>query len=188
MPMVMELKLSAQLDHYVIARTIEVLREKQFTCKAVCINLGKEIFMQSNDWEWLEDSVTEFKKLGVCDLFFEMPISSEMPVEILVKFSKYLRAFGYGFGIDHFAINSENLSAIQLINPTYIKIQASYMIDLFGANGLDTPLRSLSIITDSMEIEVIVTNVESNEQKEKLEKMGIKYIQGSFVAEPKMVG
>lgn len=188
MPMVMELKLGAKLDHYVIARTLEVLREKQFTCKAVCINLGKDIFMQSKDWEWLEESVKEFQKLGVGDLFFEMPISSEMPVEILVKFSKYLRSFGYGFGIDHFAINSESLSAIQLINPSYIKIQASYMIDLFGENGLDTPRRSLGIITDSMEIDVIVTNVESNAQKEKLEKMGIKYIQGSFVAEPKMLG
>jgi len=188
MPMVMELKLGAQLDHYVIARTIEVLSEKLFTCKAVCINLGKDIFMQSNDWAWLEDSVESFKKVGIERLYFEMPSSVDMPIEILIKFSKYLRSFGYGFGIDNFAINSESLAAIQQINPDYIKIQASYMIDLFGDSGLDGPNRSLGIITDSMEIKMIATNVETSEQKEKLEKMGIKYIQGSFIAEPKIIG
>ncbi|WNY98493.1 EAL domain-containing protein [Sulfurospirillum sp. 'SP'] len=188
MPMVMELKLGALLDHYVIARSIEVLKEQLFTSKSICINLGKDIFMQSNDWAWLEDSVESFKKVGLEELYFEMPSSVDMPIEILVKFSKYLRNFGYGFGIDNFAINSESLLAIQHINPDYIKIQASYMIDLFGENGLDAPNRSLGIITDSMEIKVIATNVENNEQRDKLQKMGIKYIQGSFIAEPKIIG
>ena len=62
------------------------------------------------------------------------------------------------------------------------------MIDLFGETGLDAPNRSLGIITDSMEIKVIATNVENNEQRDKLQKMGIKYIQGSFIAEPKIIG
>lgn len=188
MPMIMELKLGALMDHYVISRTIEVLRDKEFTCKAVCINLGKDIFMQSNDWTWLEESVEGFKKLGLRELYFEMPSSIDMPIEMLIKFSKYLRSYGYGFGIDNFTINADSLKALQHINPDYIKIQASYMIDLFGENGLDAPNRSLGIITDSMDIKVIITNVENNEQKEKLAKMGMHFVQGSFIAEPKLVG
>lgn len=188
MPMIMELKLGALMDHYVISRTIEVLRDKEFTCKAVCINLGKDIFMQSNDWTWLEESVKGFKKLGLRELYFEMPSSIDMPIEMLIKFSKYLRSYGYGFGIDNFTINADSLKALQHINPDYIKIQASYMIDLFGENGLDAPNRSLGIITDSMDIKVIITNVENNEQKEKLAKMGMHFVQGSFIAEPKLVG
>jgi diguanylate cyclase (GGDEF)-like protein len=188
MPMIMELKLGAQLDHYVIQRTKEVLEEKIFTCKAVCINLGRDIFMQSNDWSWLEDSVERFQKIGVKELFFEMPSSVDMPIEILVKFSKFVRSFGYGFGVDNFAINHESLEAIQQINPSYIKMQASYIIDLLGEHGSDSANRSLNIITDSMEIKVIANNVETKEQKEKLEKIGIQYIQGSFVSEPKLIG
>ena len=188
MPMVMELKLGAQLDHYVVTRTIEALRDNLFTCKAVCINLGKDILMQSNDWAWLESSIESFKKIGIKELYFELPSSIDLPIEILVKFSKYLRSFGYGFGIDNFAINSESLHAIQQINPAYIKIQASYILDLFGENELDAPSRSLGIITDSMEIKVIATTVENSEQREKLQKIGIAYIQGSFIAEPKIIG
>ena len=188
MPMIMELKLGAQMDHYVILRTIEALRNKEIALPSLCINLGKDIFMQSNDWEWLEESVGAFKKLGLKELYFEMPSSIDMPIEMLIKFSKYLRSYGYGFGIDNFTINTDSLNAIQHINPDYIKIQASYMIDLFGEYGLDAPNRSLGIITDSMEIKVIVTNVENNEQKEKLAKMGILYIQGSFIAQPQLVG
>lgn len=188
MPMIVELKLGAQLDHYVIQRARDVLAEKIFTCKALCINLGRDIFMQSNDWSWLEDSVERFKQIGISELYFEMPSSVDMPIEILVKFSKFVRSFGYGFGVDNFAINSESLDAIQHINPTYIKMQASYMIDLLGENASDSVNRSLSIITDSMEIKVIATNVENDDQKNKLEKMGVKYIQGSFIAEPKLIG
>lgn len=188
MPMIMKLKLGAQLDHYVIARSRELLRENLFTCKALSINLGKEIFTQSQDWTQLEEHVHGFKKMGTQKLYFEIANGLDVPLDLLVKFSKYLRGFGYGLGIDNFVINKEGLDAIQKINPAYIKIQASYMIDLFGENGFDAPNRSLGIITDSMEIKVIATNVENNAQKEKLEKMGIKYIQGSLIAEPKMIG
>ncbi|WP_263834128.1 bifunctional diguanylate cyclase/phosphodiesterase [Sulfurospirillum oryzae] len=188
MPMVMELKLGAQLDHYVVQQAQEILSQKIFTCKALCINLGKEIFMQSNDWDWLEESLEGFKNMGVKELYFEMPNLIDMPTHLLTKFSKDLHRYGYGFGIDNFTITMDSLELIQQINPDYIKIQASYMLDLFGENLLDAPNRSLGIITDSMEIKVIVTNVENNEQKEKLTKMGIKYIQGSLIAEPKLIG
>lgn len=188
MPMVAKLKLSAQIDHYVIQSTINAVAQKRFTCKGICINLGKEIFMQSNDWSWLEDIVASFKKVGTQILYFEVQSAAGIPSDILVKFSKYLRDIGYGLGLDNFSINSENLLLLQHINPAYIKIQAPYLVDLFGEDGLDVPHRSLGIITDSMDIKVIASNVESVEQKDKLHKMGIKYIQGSLVAQPKMTG
>jgi len=188
MPMITELKLGARLDHYVIQRTYEVLAQKVLTTKAVCINLGKDIFLQSNDWAWLEESVERFKQIGVNALYFEMPSSVDMPVDILVKFSKFVRTMGYGFGMDNFAITHESLRTIQSINPAYIKMQTSYLLDLFSENGSDSVKRSLTIITDSMDIKVIATNVETVEQKEKLAQMGIAYIQGSFIAEPQLIG
>ncbi len=188
MPMVMDVKLGAQLDHYVIERSLELLEEKRFTCKALCINLGKDIFLQSNEWTWLENAVMKFKKVGMSKLYFEIACGMDVPIELLVKFSKYIRSFGYGLGMDNVVVTKEGLESIAQINPAYIKIHASYMIDLFGESGLETPHRSLGIIADSMDIKIIATNVETLEQKEKLEKIGIHYIQGSLIAEPKMIG
>jgi EAL domain-containing protein (putative c-di-GMP-specific phosphodiesterase class I) len=187
MPMVMELKMGALMDHYVIDQAIHVLQTNTFTCKGLCINLGKDIFLQSNSWAWLEDSVTKFKKIGNQKLYFEVQISF-IPSEILIKFSKYLRSFGYGLGLDNFTINSENLMLMQLINPSYIKVQASSLLDLLGDNALEMPTRSLGIITDSMDIKIIAANVEDEEQKEQLKNLGINYIQGSLVARPEIIG
>ncbi|MDD3325120.1 MAG: LapD/MoxY N-terminal periplasmic domain-containing protein [Sulfurospirillaceae bacterium] len=188
MPIVMELKMGSQMDRYVIVQTIEATLSKIFTCKGVCINLGKEIFMQSNDWAWLEDTIARFKKTGEQTLYFEVN-GSTISTETLERFSKFLKNFGYGLGLDNFSVNDENLLLLQKINPSYVKIQASYLLDLFGGeNDLDSPRRSLSIITDSMDIKVIASNVEDATQKEKLQKMGIKYIQGSFVGQPKIIG
>lgn len=188
MPMVMELKMGALMDHYVIGQAIAVLRSQSFTCKGLSINLGKDIFMQSNNWLWLEDSVASFKKAGDQMLYFEVQINA-IPSEILIKFSKYLRSLGYGLGLDNFAINSENLTLMQLINPSYIKVQASALLDLLGDEHiLDMPTRSLSILTDSMDINIIAVSVEEKYQRDQLEKLGIKYVQGSFIAPPKMIG
>lgn len=187
MPMVMELKMGALMDHYVIDQAIHVLQTHAFTCKGLCINLGKDIFVQSDSWTWLEDSVAKFKKIGNQMLYFEVQISA-IPSEVLIKFSKHLRSFGYGLGLDNFTINSENLMLMQLINPAYIKVQASSLLDLLGDNALEMPTRSLGIITDSMDIKIIAANVEDEQQRDQLKNLGINYIQGSLVAKPEIIG
>ncbi len=186
MPMVMELKLGSKMDRYVILHMIRMTSEKTFICKAICINLGKEIFLQSNNYSMLEDSIINFKQTSNRMLYFEIKISN-IPSEILIKFSKYLRGLGYGLGLDNFTLNSENLVLMQQINPAYIKIHASYLLDLIAEDSFNAPSRSLGIITDSMEIKVIASHVENMEQKEKLQELGIKYIQGSLVEEPKLL-
>lgn len=187
MPMATELKMGFQMDHFVIQKTIELLTTKELTCKSVCINLGKEILLQSNDWIWLEESIENFKKAGKQTLYFEVQ-SAHIPTDILVKFSKYLRSHGYGLGLDNFAINSESLVSMQYIIPAYIKINASRLIDLLCEHGLETPSRSFGILTSSMDIKVIASNVEDAKQNEILKELGVHYLQGSFISAPKLLG
>ncbi len=186
MPMVKELKLGALIDKYVVSKVEELVKLQSFTCRAICINIGKDTITQSENYAWLEDAIMRLRQIERYKFYFELQIA-DIPSSILMKFSKFLRGMGYGLGLDSFTISSENLNLMQQINPAYIKVHTSYFIDLFEEDNLNELNKSLNIITESMDIEIIASNVETVEQKEKIQQIGIKYIQGSFAEEPKML-
>lgn len=186
MPMAKELKLDSEIDRYVLESVEKMAALGTFTCRAVCINIGRDTIMQSDNYSKLEDAIVHFKQTYNYMLYLEIQLF-DIPITVLAKFAKFLRGFGYGLGLDSFVINSENLILMQEINPSYIKVHTSYLLDLFDEDKLSEPIKSLGIVTDSMDIKIIATNVEDKEQKEKLKKIGIRYIQGSFIEEPKLL-
>ncbi len=187
MPMVKELKLGSKIDMHVIKTVTGLSAEKFSTCRGICINLGKEILLKNDNYTWLENTISGFRKTDRFTLFFETQISA-VSSSVLIKFSKYLRRLGYGLGLDSFTINSENLILMQKINPSYIKIHSASLLDIANEEDFNTACKSLGVITDSMDIKVIAYNVESLEQKMRLKKLNIKYIQGSLIEEPKILG
>ena len=187
MPMAEELKFVSKIDHFVISKVTQMLSKGSSTCRTLCINLGTNIFLQSDDFEKLEESIIKFKQISRCKLYFETK-SLNIPNNILLKFSKFLKELGYGFGLDSFTLDSESLISIQEIKPSYIKIHTPYLLDLIDENNISSPSKSLRIIADSIDIKIIASHVENSEQKEKLQNIGIKYMQGNFIEEPKFLG
>jgi EAL domain-containing protein (putative c-di-GMP-specific phosphodiesterase class I) len=73
-----------------------------------------------------------------------------------------------------------------MIKPEYLKIDATYLQDMLtGEQGQKN--NALQTLIESLDIKIIATNIENKEVKEALESAGIKYFQGSFLAQPKLV-
>lgn len=187
MPMAEELKFVSKIDHFVISKVTRILSSESSTCRTFCINLGTNTFLQSDDFARLEESIIKFKQTSRCKLYFEVK-SLNIPNNILLKFSKFLKESGYGFGLDSFTLDSESLISMQEIKPSYIKIHTPYILDLIDENNISLAGKSLRVIADSMDIKIVASHVENSEQKEKLQKIGIKYMQGNFIEEPKFLG
>ncbi len=187
MPMAEELKFVSKIDHFVIGKATRMLSKESSTCRALCINLGTNIFLQSDDFARLEESIIKFRQTSRCKLYFETK-NLNIPDNILSKFSKFLKELGFGFGLDSFTLDSGSLISMQEIKPSYIKIHAPYLLDLIDENNISLPGKSLRIIADSIDIKIIASHVENSEQKEKLRNIGIKYIQGNFIEDPKYLG
>ena len=187
MPMAEELKFVSKIDHFVIGKVTRMLSKESSTCRALCINLGTNIFLQSDDFARLEESIIKFRQISRCKLYFETK-NLNIPDNILSKFSKFLKELGFGFGLDSFTLDSGSLISMQEIKPSYIKIHAPYLLDLIDENNISLPGKSLRIIADSIDIKIIASHVENSEQKEKLRNIGIKYIQGNFIEDPKYLG
>ncbi len=187
MPMAEELKFVSKIDHFVIGKVTRMLSKESSTCRALCINLGTNIFLQSDDFARLEESIIKFRQISRCKLYFETK-NLNIPNNILSKFSKFLKELGFGFGLDSFTLDSGSLISMQEIKPSYIKIHAPYLLDLIDENNISLPGKSLRIIADSIDIKIVASHVENSEQKEKLRNIGIKYIQGNFIEDPKYLG
>ena len=188
MPMINELKMNAEVDHYVIDRIAQMLSMKLLPDEPLSINIGKEILLGVSDWSWLEKVLRTMKLVSKHTIYFEVPNRSNISVDLLARLSKMLRAQGFGLGLDNFMIDGNSLRDLQEINPSYIKMQQSYLLDLFSEGASELPKQSLGIITSSMDIRLIAIGVEKEEEFDKLRKLGIDYVQGSWIEQPHMIG
>ncbi len=184
MPVVNELKLNDAVDKYVIEKAINLLKEEnrlQYPCG---INIGKEILLDSETYTWFKKQLKSLQNDQKDRLSFEISSRSKVSTDILSSFSKLLRGYGIGFGLDNFTLDGDGLKVLQDLNPAYIKISAVSILDLLDNKEGESSKQSLSVITQSMDIKVIAFGVKNQEEKDKLLQMGIKYVQGNFIEEP----
>lgn len=187
MPMSNELKMNAIIDKFVIEKFTQMLKENKFPNTALSINLGKEILTDSKDFSWLELALKNIREKTNQKIYFEVQYFSYISTEILSRFSKILRNYGFGLGIDNFIIDGEGVKKLQSITPAYLKIRHNHILDLYEDTSSESSKQSLSIITKSLEIDLIASGVESEEQKQKLLANGIEFMQGKAIEEPWIV-
>lgn len=185
MPMINELNLFDKIDRYVLDEAKNIL--KTMPQVPLSINIGKDIMLNTSSLSWFEKSLDELIRVCKNKISFETFANKEVSVEILSSFSKMLRDKGFSFGLDNFTLDGDSLKILQDINPSYIKIQNSIILDLLEGKSGDFTKQSLKIITESMDIKVIASGVENEDEKQRLEKLGIKYLQGSLIQKPKLL-
>lgn len=187
MPMSNELKLNTQLDKFVITKFTQMLKENKFPNIPLSINLGKEILTDSKAFSWLELAIKEIREATSQKIYFEVQYFSYISTDILSRFSKILRNYDFGLGIDNFIIDGDGVKRLQKITPAYLKIRHNHILDLYEDKSSESSKQSLSIIIKSLEIELIASGVETKEQKDKLLLNGIEFMQGKAIEEPWIV-
>ncbi len=187
MPVLVNLKLTDDVDKHVISLALHYA-QKGLLKNGVAINIAASFLKNAPNLAWLQDQIAAFAKTSKLGLSFEASkFAVSKNVELFSQFSALLKGYGYSFGIDNFSISNEPLEFLQKIKPAYIKASKSFFFDLQNSEN-STASDSLSILTKSVGIKMVATAVESLDDIEKLEKMGVDYVQGSAICEPKILG
>ncbi len=184
MPIVEELDLNDQIDKHVINSIIALLTDNDNLLLPISINLSKKMVLESENVTWLEDKLKEYKNKVLNPLSFEVSNRYRLPTSVLANFSRLLKKHGIEFGIDNFNLDGNSLKLLQEVNPSYIKVSASSLLDLFDNKNAEYSKQSLDIITSSMNIQIVAFGVSSEEEKQKLLNMGLHCMQGNFIQEP----
>jgi EAL domain-containing protein (putative c-di-GMP-specific phosphodiesterase class I)/GGDEF domain-containing protein len=179
MPVVSHLGLESEVDRYVLGKVAELPHVME-----IAVNVSGEFMRQSTTLQWLSSRHEEWHSAGV-KLAFEVPNSTVLDnVEAAVSFSNSVQRLGYRFGIDRFVINGGELGYLQKIKPSYIKINAEYLLSLTEAQDESKRSAALFTIVSILDIELIATGVDSKATADRLYDSGIEVLQGFWIGEP----
>ncbi|MBL0709258.1 MAG: EAL domain-containing protein [Sulfurimonas sp.] len=179
MPMLTALNLIDEVDKKVIDVALKLAQRGT----NIAINITASFIKNSENIYWLEDI---FKKSTTLNLKIAFESSNYAIVHNLDNynnFSKLIQKYNYEFGIDNFSITDTSLSYLQELKPAYIKANKSFYIDMYD-EGKNSSYESFNILTKSLDIKVIATAVENQEESDSLKEIPISLMQGAFIEEP----
>jgi EAL domain-containing protein (putative c-di-GMP-specific phosphodiesterase class I) len=118
-------------------------------------------------------------------IHFEINLNSiGNEVKVVADFSKMLRRLGYSFGIDHFMFWPNSIDLIGTIAPAYLKVSVEHLTNYAKEDSYHM-MQSIHNITATYGVHIIAVNVENEEQKNILNKIDIRLIQGRYIEDIK---
>jgi len=182
-PLVHKMNLDTKLDQNVINYA---LKESSLEGRTIAINLSLRFIQDPDSTKWLKERLSGTSSSHI--LCFEVSNYNLLhSINEAYQFSAMLSKLGHSFGIDRFSVEKgTNLNYLQMIKPSYLKIDANYLRDMLkGEQGQKN--NALQVLIESLDIKIIASNIETKEMKEALASFGVKYFQGSYLSKPKLV-
>lgn len=93
-----------------------------------------------------------------------------------------LRSTGVTFGLDDFGTGYSSMVQLQALPFSSIKIDKRFVHDIDGSGG--AIVKSIVLLAHELGAEVVAESVEDHRQLDRLYELGIRRIQGYFLAEP----
>ncbi|MBT0881339.1 EAL domain-containing protein, partial [Campylobacter sp. 2018MI27] len=95
------------------------------------------------------------------------------------------KTYDIALGLDHFTLNKENLSILNELNISYIKVQARTLLDLLEDVNASGAKNALEIILNSKGIKIIAIGIEDEETYNKIKELNINLVQGNYTSKVK---
>ncbi len=180
MPMVMGLGLAVKLDQYVLEHAVRHLSANRDDVLAV--NLTTEFCKDRKALWWLRQFLADSKSVQT-RLILEIQENTLIQYpDVCLDLAGLFSGLGYTFGIDQYARHDTSLNFLKKLKPHYIKIERD-TLEVFDDPGkTDMVLNALFTITDSLDIKLIATKIETEEQRSALAARNITYFQGRGIA------
>ncbi|MGF7143239.1 EAL domain-containing protein (putative c-di-GMP-specific phosphodiesterase class I) [Anaerotaenia torta] len=106
--------------------------------------------------------------------------SSEENIDIL----KRLKTLGISIALDDFGTGYSSLNYLTVLPIDVLKIDKSFLGKALNRGTENRVIRSIIELAHDLELEVVSEGVETEKQKQTLEKIGCDYIQGYYFARP----
>ena len=171
MPIVRGIGMQSELDRYIIRHLRQYDRPTEIT-----VNLSAEFISQTANLQWLASFEKQWKGRRIA---FEISNGTIVKDATAVEmFSHHIKEYGWRFGIDHFTVGTYDLHLLQKLKPSFLKINAKYLLSLLSSENGGGSSSSLFTICRLLDIRLIATGVDSDETAAALKENGIALLQG----------
>ena len=105
-------------------------------------------------------------------------------LDILEKSFNMLKYLGVKIAIDHFGSGSFSLRYLKTFSVNYLKLDPAIISDIADNEQTQVIIQAIIAFAANLSLQVIAAGVESKEQAEMLQSLGIVYMQGRLLSEP----
>lgn len=179
MPFIELLSLGGQLDRCLL-ETIEKQNILSLTKQPVAINLTNESLQEPEFAQWLTTFLRQ--SAHAHQMFFEMPESALISsFEQCHKLAEIIRSAGAKIGIDQCGRHMGSLDYLQRLQPHYIKLDQSFAF-YEKLNQGNEMCRALINVAKGLNIKVIITGIENQQQLQQFASLRADGYQGYISA------
>lgn len=153
-------------------------------CIIIEINLS---VVQCSYEQLAEDYIAIMEKYGISSDFINLEITESASMDakrILLNNMKSLMDYGVKFSLDDFGTGQSNLNYIVDMPVDIVKFDKD-MINAYFENGKAKYVMDAAMhMVHGMDLEIVSEGIETKEQYETMEELGISYIQGYYFSKP----
>ena len=176
--------LGEQVDQVIIQRVIEAIRGTSITGPFV-VNLSASAYAKMSFVSWLDKTLQDLPDMVKSNLAFEVSEQSVLGTEDhAFLLAQTLKTHRVKFGIDNVGKQFSAFQYLQNLMPDYVKVDPSYTKLAVGKESESFFMHTLCKMFNSLNIDVIATGVETDQQVEILTKFDISGVQGYGIGRP----
>jgi len=184
LPLAERLKLVATIDRIALE---EVLKHdfNRLGVDRIAVNVSTASLQDESFRTWIYSFMKGLPP-GAPRISFEFSeFAAVQNLALIKEFSRAVRTYGHGIGLDHYGQSFSKLGYLQSLHPDYVKIDRAYTGELQD-EGSDSRfyIGALCSVAHSIDISVIAEGVESEQQVQILEGLNLDAIQGYFIGKP----
>jgi diguanylate cyclase (GGDEF)-like protein len=178
------------VDRWVVKEAfswISELMDAQKVIPSLSINLSGHSVTDDSFMDYLFEQISEYG-VGTSRICFE--ITETGTISNLVKAADFVRAFrniGCKFSIDDFGTGLASHNYLRELPVDYVKIDGSFVVNIHKNRNDYAIARSINDLAHFLGQETIAESVENDEIVEKLQEIGVDYLQGWGIGRPKIL-
>ena len=176
--------LGEQVDQVIIQRVIEAIQGTSIAGPFV-VNLSASAYAKMSFVSWLDKTLQDLPDMVKSNLAFEVSEQSVLGTEDhAFLLAQTLKTHRVKFGIDNVGKQFSAFQYLQNLMPDYVKVDPSYTKLAVGKESESFFMHTLCKMFNSLNIDVIATGVETDQQVEILTKFDISGVQGYGIGRP----
>lgn len=167
-----------------VCRFVKLNNIRQYGLHYIEINLS---VVQCSYEQLAEDYISIMERYDIPSEFINLEITESASMEekrILLNNMKSLMDYGVKFSLDDFGTGQSNLNYIVDMPVNIVKFDRD-MINAYFENGKAKYVMDAAMhMVHGMNLEIVSEGIETKEQYETMEELGISYIQGYYFSKP----
>ena len=178
--------LLTQLDFLCCELSLKKFASFEHEAKHLFINVSPQVLLQPTFKT--AESLCDLEKLGLHQHDVIIELTEYRPVddyELMKNAAAYYRNLGFEIALDDLGAGyGSNLRLWSEVLPEYIKIDRYFIHDLPRDVLKQKFIRSIQGIANALHCHVIAEGIETEEEFEAIEKIGLSFAQGNYLARP----